>query len=62
MEVWFFPLKKGATDDPGELAEALAGLVFCLATVETALKKAGEVVNIPGTLEYGSKHTGGLRI
>jgi len=45
--------------DGSEFVEAV-GELFCLATVEMALKKTGAVVSIPGTLEYGRTRTGGL--
>ena len=37
--------------------EATAEGFCCLATVETAFKKSGDVNDIPGTCEYGSGRT-----
>lgn len=47
-----FPL-----DDDEVPEEVEGGSCCCLAMVETALRKSGEFIEIPGTNEYGRRRT-----
>jgi hypothetical protein len=54
---FFFPLGRdvaGGSSAPF----AMAAASVCLVTIETALRKSGELMVIPGTNEKGSRRTG----
>lgn len=55
---FFFPFAEAAGE--ALVVVELLGDWNCLAIIETALKNSGELVNIPGTDEYGNKRTGAL--
>ena len=59
--VRFFSLEEEAAAVSETMLEA-PGPWRCLAAMETALKNEGELVNMPGTSEYGSIRTGAFCI